>query len=42
MAVADTALVVSELLQHPNDALNAAHPAAGLPQTAERRSSARR
>jgi hypothetical protein len=32
MAVADTALVVSELLQRPNDALNAARPAAGLPQ----------
>jgi hypothetical protein len=32
MAVADTVLVVSDLLQRPNDALNAAHPAAGLPQ----------
>jgi hypothetical protein len=32
MAVADTALVVSDLLQRPNDALNAAHPAAGLPR----------
>ena len=32
MAVADTALVVSELLQRPNNALNAAHPAAGLPR----------
>ena len=32
MAVADTALVVSDLLQQPNDALNAAHPAAGLPR----------
>jgi hypothetical protein len=32
MAVVDTALVVSELLQHPNDVLNAAHPAAGLPR----------
>jgi len=32
MAAADTALVVSELLQKPNDALNAAHPAAGLPR----------
>jgi hypothetical protein len=32
MAVADTALVVSDLLQHPNDVLNAAHPAAGLPR----------
>jgi hypothetical protein len=32
MAVADTALVVSEQLQRPNSALNAAHPAAGLPR----------
>jgi hypothetical protein len=32
MAIADAALVVSELLQRPNDALNAARPAAGLPQ----------
>ena len=32
MAAADTALVASELLQKPNDALNAAHPAAGLPR----------
>lgn len=32
MAVADTTLVVSDLLQHPNDVLNAAHPAAGLPR----------
>jgi hypothetical protein len=32
MAVADTALVVSDLLRRPNDALNAAHPAAGLPK----------
>ncbi len=32
MALADTALVVSDLLQKPNSALNAAHPAAGLPQ----------
>ncbi len=32
MACADTALVASELLQHPNDVLNAAHPAAGLPR----------
>jgi hypothetical protein len=32
MAVADTALVVSDLLQAPNNALNAAHPAAGLPR----------
>jgi hypothetical protein len=31
MAVADTALVVSDLLQRPNNALNAARPAAGLP-----------
>jgi hypothetical protein len=32
MAAADTALVVSDLLRRPNDALNAAHPAAGLPR----------
>jgi hypothetical protein len=32
MAVADTSLVVSDLLQAPNDALNAARPAAGLPR----------
>ena len=32
MAVADAALVVLELLQRPNSALNAAHPAAGLPR----------
>ncbi|HEY2140525.1 MAG TPA: hypothetical protein VGG98_00520 [Solirubrobacteraceae bacterium] len=32
MALADTALVVSDLLQRPNDVLNAAHPAAGLPR----------
>jgi hypothetical protein len=32
MAVADTVLVASELLQRPNDALNAAHPVAGLPR----------
>jgi hypothetical protein len=32
MALADTALVVSDLLQKPNQALNAAHPAAGLPR----------
>jgi hypothetical protein len=32
MAMADTTLVVSDLLQRPNDALNAAHPAAGLPR----------
>jgi hypothetical protein len=32
MALADTAFVVSDLLQAPNDALNAAHPVAGLPR----------
>jgi hypothetical protein len=32
MALADTALVLSDLLQKPNNALNAAHPAAGLPR----------
>jgi hypothetical protein len=32
MAIADAALVISDLLQRPNNALNAAHPAAGLPQ----------
>ncbi len=32
MAIADSALVISDLLQRPNNALNAAHPAAGLPQ----------
>jgi hypothetical protein len=32
MAIADTALVVSDLLRAPNNALNAAHPAAGLPR----------
>jgi hypothetical protein len=32
MALADSALVVSEQLQRPNSALNAAHPAAGLPR----------
>ncbi len=32
MALADTALVGSELLQRPNNALNAARPVAGLPQ----------
>jgi hypothetical protein len=32
MACADTALVVSELLQHPNEVLAAAHPAYGLPR----------
>jgi hypothetical protein len=32
MAVADAALVIADLLQRPNSALNAAHPAAGLPR----------
>jgi hypothetical protein len=32
MAVVDTALVVSDLLQRPNNALNAAHPALRLPR----------
>ena len=32
MALADTVLVVADLLQRPNNALNAAHPAAGLPR----------
>lgn len=32
MSLLDVALVSSELLQRPNNALNAAHPAAGLPQ----------
>jgi hypothetical protein len=32
MAIADIALVVSDELQRPNSALNAAHPAAGLPR----------
>jgi len=32
MALADTALVIADLLQRPNNALNAAHPAAGLPR----------
>jgi hypothetical protein len=32
MALADTALVLSHLLQRPNNALNAAHPAANLPR----------
>jgi hypothetical protein len=32
MALADSALVISDLLQKPNNALNAAHPIAGLPQ----------
>lgn len=32
MAAADAALVIAQLLQGPNHALNAAHPAAGLPR----------
>lgn len=32
MALVDTALVVADLLQAPNNVLNTAHPAAGLPQ----------
>ena len=32
MAIADTVLVVSDLLAKPNNALNAAHPVAGLPR----------
>ena len=32
MALADVALVVSDQLQRPNSALNAAHPAGGLPR----------
>jgi hypothetical protein len=32
MACADAALVASELLQHPNEVLNSAHPVAGLPR----------
>jgi hypothetical protein len=32
MAIADAALVISELLQEPNNALNAVHPIAGLPR----------
>lgn len=32
MAVADATLVVAELLQRPDTALNAAHPAGGLPR----------
>lgn len=32
MALADAAFVISDLLQQPNDALNAAHPAGGLPR----------
>jgi hypothetical protein len=32
MALVDSALVISDLLQRPNSALNAAHPAASLPR----------
>jgi hypothetical protein len=32
MALADSALVISDLLQQPNNALNAAHPVASLPR----------
>ncbi len=32
MAIVDSALVISDLLQHPNSVLNGAHPAAGLPR----------
>jgi len=32
MALVDAALVIADLLQRPSDALNAAHPAAGLPR----------
>jgi hypothetical protein len=32
MAVADAALVISDLLQAPNNVLNATHPAGGLPR----------
>jgi hypothetical protein len=32
MALVDSAFVISDLLQRPNSALNAAHPAAGLPR----------
>jgi hypothetical protein len=32
MACADAALVIADLLQRPNSALNAAHPGAGLPR----------
>jgi hypothetical protein len=32
MSLADTVFVVADLLQRPNNALNAAHPAAGLPR----------
>jgi hypothetical protein len=31
MAIADSVLVISDLLQAPNEALNSAHPAGGLP-----------
>jgi hypothetical protein len=31
MAIADSVLVISDLLQAPNEALNGAHPAGGLP-----------
>jgi hypothetical protein len=32
MAAVDAALVIADLLQKPNEALNSAHPAAGLPR----------
>ncbi|MGA7704798.1 MAG: hypothetical protein WB998_07870, partial [Solirubrobacteraceae bacterium] len=32
MAIADSALVISDLLQAPNNALNVAHPVGGLPR----------
>jgi hypothetical protein len=32
MAISDSATVIADLLQQPNDVLNAAHPAAGLPR----------
>jgi hypothetical protein len=32
MALLDAGLVIADLLQRPNDALNAAHPVAGLPR----------
>lgn len=35
MAVADASLVIAEALQRPNNTLNAAHPAAGLPRLQE-------
>lgn len=41
MAAADTALVISDLLQKPNNALNAAAPAAGLPRLQARCSAPR-